>query len=346
MANNEMALSERNEAAAVMTEAVSTRETAQIQAQMVIAQKCKRNELAAIERIMNDCRRPGLAEKAVYTYARGGNDISGPSIHLAKAIAKRWGNMMSGIVELEQRRGESVCEAYALDLETNYKESKIFTVPHIRYTKKGTVKLEDPRDIYELVANNGSRRERACILSVIPGDIVEDAVEECIKTMKTHADTSPENVKKMLDMFREKYGVTKTQIEKRIQRRIDAITPAQMVNLRNIYNSLKDGMSIPEEWFEPETAPETTAAPKTGAEKAAAALNKVVAPKEPAATASAPADDDLSDFAPMISAEISKSGAPVTVDGVLEFVRKQRIALTMDSDFGQIVNLAAEAELV
>lgn len=341
MANNEMVLHETTEAPAVMAEAVSTRETAQIQAQMVIAQKCRRNELAAIERIMNDCRRPGLAEKAVYTYARGGTDISGPSIHLAKAIAKRWGNMMSGIVELEQRRGESVCEAYALDLETNYKESKIFTVPHVRYTKRGTTRLEDPRDIYELVANNGSRRERACILSVIPGDVVEDAVEECIKTMKTHADTSPENVKKMLDMFHEKYGVTKTQIEKRIQRRIDAITPAQMVNLRNIYNSLKDGMSSPEEWFEPEVSETTAAAPKTGAEKAAAALNAATAK-----TAAAPAADDLSDYAQMIGAAISKSGAPVTVQGVMDFIRKQRLAVTMDSDFAQIVNLAAEAELV
>jgi len=265
--------------ATVMDTAMSSRETAQIQAQMVIAQKCPRNEIRAIDRIMSDCRRPGLAEKAIYCYARGGSDISGPSIHLAKAIAKRWGNMMSGIVELEQRRGESVCEAYAIDLETNYRESKIFTVPHIRYTKKGSIRLEDPRDIYELVANNGSRRERACILSVIPGDVVEDAVNECLKTMRANADISPENIKHMLDLFNEKFGITKTQIERRIQRRIDAITSAQMVNLRNIYNSLKDGMSKPEEWFEPEVSAEkdgdTKDAPKSGAAKAAAALDGI-----------------------------------------------------------------------
>lgn len=261
----------------VMDTAMSSRETAQIQAQMVIAQRCQRNEIKAIDRIMMDCQRPGLAEKAVYSYARGGSDISGPSIHLAKAIAKRWGNMMSGIVELEQRRGESVCEAYAIDLETNYKESKIFTVPHIRYTRKGTVKLEDPRDIYELVANNGSRRERACILSVIPGDIVEDAVAECIKTMQANADTSPENIKKMCDVFEEKFGITKVQIERKIQRRMDAITPAQMVNLRNIFNSLKDGMSTPDEWFEPEPEKAKEAAEnasKSTKDKVNEALNK------------------------------------------------------------------------
>jgi hypothetical protein len=222
----------------------------------------------ALDRILNDCRRESLAEKALYSYARGGSDISGASINLAKAIARRWGNIMSGITELEQRKGESVCEAFAIDLETNYRESKIFTVPHLRYTKNGTRKLEDPRDIYELVANNGSRRERACLLSVIPGDVVEAAVEECQKTLTTTADTSPENVKKMLDKFSENFGVSKSQIEKRIQRRIDAITPAQMVNLRNIFNSLKDGMSSAEEWFEPEA---TTANNSAEAEATTAA---------------------------------------------------------------------------
>ena len=278
MSNNEIQLHESNAPAPVMTEAVSSREIAQIQAQMVIAQKCPRRELAAIDRILEDCRRPGLAEKAVYCYSRGGTDITGASIHLAKAVAKRWGNIMSGVVELEQRRGESVCEAFAIDLETNYRESKIFTVPHIRYTKKGAVKLEDPRDVYELVANNGSRRERACLLSIIPGDVIEDAVAECEKTMRSNADTSPENVKKMVDAFAEKFGVTKGQIEKKIQRRLDAITPAQLVNLRNIFNSLKDGMSTAEEWFEPEaTEPAAPAeAPKTGADKAAAAVDSLV----------------------------------------------------------------------
>lgn len=262
--------------APVMTEAMSTRETAQIQSMMVIAKKFPRNEKLVLDRILNDCQRPGLAEKALYSYARGGTEITGPSIHLAKAIAKRWGNMTSGIVELEQRNGESVCEAFALDLESNYKESKTFTVPHVRSTKRGSYRLEDPRDVYELVANNGSRRERACILSVIPGDIVETAVEQCVNTMRAQADTSPENVKRMCERFSKEFNVSKEQIEKRIQRRIDSITPAQMVSLRNIYNSLKDGMSTPAEWFEPE---EEKAEAKNGNDRAASALGMKKAEK-------------------------------------------------------------------
>lgn len=260
--------------AGVMATAMQSREVAQIQAQMVVAQRFPRDPMLAIDRIKTDCQRPGLAEKAVYSYSRGGSDVSGPSIHLAKAIARRWGNIISGITELEQRRtangGESVCEAFALDLETNYRESKIFTVPHIRYTRNGSRRLEDPRDIYELVANNGARRERACLLAIIPADVVEDAVAECEKTLKTTADTSPAAMQKMVEAFAA-FSVTKEQIEQRIQRRLDAITPAQVVNLRNIYNSLRDGMSTPAEWFEA-AAPTAEEKPKSGAEKVAEKL--------------------------------------------------------------------------
>ncbi|BBP90994.1 hypothetical protein BsIDN1_46120 [Bacillus safensis] len=42
--------------------------------------------------------------------------------------------------------------AYAWDLETNTRQTKIFTVKHERKAKGAITKLNDPRDIYELVA--------------------------------------------------------------------------------------------------------------------------------------------------------------------------------------------------
>lgn len=44
--------------------------------------------------------------------------------------------------------------------------------------------LTDSRDIYEATANFGARRMRACILGVIPGDVVDMAVNECKETQK------------------------------------------------------------------------------------------------------------------------------------------------------------------
>ena len=80
-------------------------------------------------------------------------------------------------------------------------------------------------------------------------------------SLKAKADTSPEAMAKMLEAFAP-FGVTKEHVEKRIQRRLDAITPAQVVSLKRIYASLRDDMSTSAEWFdmgEPAVSAETTA---------------------------------------------------------------------------------------
>jgi len=227
------------------------RAIAEVQAAMMIARMNPRDPIVAMDKILNACTRPTLADSAVYTYARGGSDVSGPSIRLAEAMAQNWGNMQFGIRELEQRNGESTVQAFAWDVETNTRREVTFQVPHLRYTRNGSKKLEDPRDIYEMVANQGARRLRACILAVIPGDVTEAAVQQCEMTMKAKADTSTEGIQKIVTAF-EAFGVTKEQIEKRIQRRLDAIQPAQVVSLKKIYASLRDGMSQASEWFETE----------------------------------------------------------------------------------------------
>lgn len=242
------------QAQSALTQIESSRAVQEVQAAMVIAKKFPRDERAALDRILNACTRPGLANAAVYQYARGGTDISGPSIRLAETIAQNWGNLQFGIRELEQSNGESTVEAFAWDIETNTRQTKVFQVPHERHTKQGARKLTDPRDIYELVANNGARRLRACILGIVPGDVIESALNQCETTMAADADTSPEAQKKIVEAF-SKFGVKKEQIEARIQRRLDSITPAQVVALRKIMASLKDGMSKPDEWFAVNVAP-------------------------------------------------------------------------------------------
>ena len=146
------------------TEMMVSRQAQEVQAAMVIAKRFPRDEVEAFNRVMQSCKRKSLAESAMYEYPRGGTKVTGPSIRLAEAIAQNWGNIDFGITELEQKNGESQVMAYAWDLETNSRQVKIFSVPHIRSTKKGNVPLTDPRDIYEMVANQGARRLRSCIL--------------------------------------------------------------------------------------------------------------------------------------------------------------------------------------
>ena len=249
----------------------SAGEIARVQAQLVYAASRPRNEQRAVDRMLNSFQRQSLAEVSVYQYARGGSDITGLSIRAAEAMAMAWGNMDFGLRELEQKNGESTVEAFAWDLETNVRRSITFRVQHYRDTKRGRVKLEDSRDIYEMVANQGSRRVRACILAVIPRDIQEAVMAQVENTMRASFDITPEYLKKWLAAFK-KFGVTKDQIEARIQRRLDTITPAQMTGLVNIYNSLKDGIGTVADFFEVQQ--QNTQKAMTLADKAKAAAKE------------------------------------------------------------------------
>lgn len=255
---NTGAVAQRAESNA-LADAGQQREIAEVQGAMVIAKRFPRDPIAAMDRILQACTRPTLAEGALYSYSRGGSDVTGPSIRLAEVAAQAWGNMQFGIRELEQRNGESTVEAFAWDVETNTRQVKVFQVSHKRYTKKGSYKLEDPRDVYELVANQGARRLRACILGVIPGDVIEAAVRQCEQTLRASADTGPDALKKIVAAF-EQLGVSQHQIERRIQCRLEAIRPAQVVQLKKVYASLRDEMSSVSDWFEPDVAADADAA--------------------------------------------------------------------------------------
>ena len=248
--NNSPAVQGSKTNGSTTTEMMVTRQAQEVQAAMIVAKRFPRDENASFSRILQSCQRKGLAERAMYEYPRGGQNVTGPSIRLAEAMAQNWGNLDFGITELEQKPGESTVMAYCWDLETNTRQTKIFTVPHIRQTKKGAQVLTDPRDIYEMVANQGARRLRACILGVIPGDIVDAAIEQCNKTL-TSGDNTPlaDRIRNMVFSFQAKLGVPKECLEKYIGCKAEAFTEQSVVRLRNVYNSIKEGRANREDYF-------------------------------------------------------------------------------------------------
>lgn len=235
----------------VQTEMMISRQAQEVQAAMVIAKRFPRDEVESYNRILRSCQRKSLAESAMYEYPRGGTKVTGPSIRLAESMAQNWGNLDFGITELEQKNGESQVMAYAWDLETNTRQVKIFSVPHIRSTKKGNVPLTDPRDIYEMVANQGARRLRSCILGIIPGDVVEAAVKECQKTLVSGNDKPLiDRVRDGIRLFDEKFSITQEMIEKYIGCKCEAFSENDMIRLNNVYRALRDGVASREQYFD------------------------------------------------------------------------------------------------
>ena len=239
-------------------EVEKTRALQEVQAAIFMARQFPRDETRAYRKIMEASKRLSLAEKAIYCFPRGGQQIKGPSIRTAETIAKYWGNLSYGIKELSQSNTEHCSEmmAYCWDLESNVRVERIFKVPHIRDTKQGAKLLTDARDIYEKTANDGARRLRAAILEVLPSDVVEDFITECEKTL-VGSNTKPlkDRVKDMLTLF-EELGVSQEMIEKRIGTKTDNFIAKNLVDLGGVYNSIKNNFAPIEQYFDMPSAAE------------------------------------------------------------------------------------------
>lgn len=235
-----------------MIEVAKARSMQAVQGAIVMAKKFPRDQLKAERRILDACKRKGLAETSQYSFSRGGQTVDGPSIRLAEVLAQNWGNLEYGITEIDRAGGVSTMEAFCWDLETNVRKTQQFQVSHVRDTKKGRKQLTDERDVYEMTANQGSRRVRGCILAIIPGDVVDAAVAQCEATLKAAAGSKPlkDRIAEMVKMF-EGFGVSQELIEKRISHplTVDRVTETEMAQLRKIYVAIQDKVASAGDYF-------------------------------------------------------------------------------------------------
>lgn len=286
------------------TQVEQSRAVAEVQAAVVVAQQCPRSETHALTRADETCRMPEVAERAFFKFPRGGQTVSGPSIHLAVELARVWGNIKYGIRELSRDDGAARSEmlAYAWDVQTNTRAETSFIVPHLRDKRGGPEVLTDMRDIYENNANAGARRLREMIFRVLPPYLIERAKDRCMETLKSGGGKPlAQQRADVLGAF-EKLGVSRARIEAKAGPS-DGWTEIDIANLRVSYASIRRGeVSIAEEF--PDAAVVTADALKA---QAAASTNTPASP--PAGTpASAGPAQPPAETAEQASAGGSDSG--------------------------------------
>jgi hypothetical protein len=246
---------ERTHAGAVTIE--SQRATAEVQGRMVVAKRFPRDQVEAYARAMQACQRFGLADQGLYRYNRGGK-VEGASIRLAEELARIWGNIEFGLVELSRASGTlsspgySEMEAFAWDLETNTKSSQKFTVPHVRdrsEDKGGNAVLTSERDIYEITANMGARRMRGRILAILPPELVDDAVEGCKETLRRGLANNQQTFTDALNKLTVKFGgrgVSTKMLVDFLGHPIADSNPDEYIHLRGILSQIEDGARVSE----------------------------------------------------------------------------------------------------
>ena len=242
-----------------------SRAVAEVQAAVIVAQQRPRTEALALAAVIETCKRRTVAEKAFYRFPRGKSHVTGESIHLAREIARCWGNLDYGIRELarDDIRGESEMLAFAWDLQTNTRVTNTFIAPHRRDRKDGGKILTELRDIYENNANLGARRLRECIFAVLPSWLIEEAKRVCDTTLEGD-DTKPfaMRIADCIAAF-DGVGIIVDQLETKLGRRAQNWTTLDVVQLGVIFRSITRGEVTKDEEFPP--------ARVTGAEILAAA---------------------------------------------------------------------------
>jgi|SRR5262245_2048117 len=216
---------------------------AEIKAAITVALRFPRNEDRAFEKLMKACRRTSFAEEANYSFPRGGQDITGPSIHLAREAARVWGNIRHGVAVINDDEDQRKIEAFCWDLETNTKITAEDAFAKLIYRKKGGWQTPDERDLRELTNRRAAILKRNCILEVLPKDLIEDARAMAAQTIKAGVEKDPEAARKRIILKFSSINVSTEMLEEKLGHPLASASADELATLTQVYKSIIDGNS-------------------------------------------------------------------------------------------------------
>lgn len=289
--------------------AVAARERASIEARYLVALRHPRNPDDARVRLLKRCESPRFAEAAEYSKpVGGGKKATGGSIRLMEEGARQWGNIdvQSMVVfDDEERR---IIRVTATDLESNYPVS-------LDVILEKTVERRNPRQgdevlgsrinskgekVYRIVADEDAfivkqgagvaKARRECIRAILPGDLVDEALERCAHTRRSEVKKDPSAARKRISDSFFALGVMPQQLCDYLGKQsLEAVTDAELEVLRATYTAIKEGETTwAEVAAEKSPAPEKPDTTAKGTEGLKARLDAKKAKNGPAA----PADPD------------------------------------------------------
>lgn len=234
------------------------RAVAEVAAAVRVARDVPRDMIRSVEQMRQACRQKALAERAFYSVPRAGGRIEGSSVHLARELARCFGNVDYGIRELrrDDEAGVSEMQAWAWDQENNVRSSRSFVVPHARMVgsaRKGDKRRERLDDLGDIANNNNSvaaRAVRETIFTIIPVSFRAEAEQLAAQTLQDGGgQTIEQQSADLIAGFSSNVGVTQAQLEKRLARPARDWTAQDLGVLRIIAGELARGEKRVEDEF-------------------------------------------------------------------------------------------------
>ncbi|MDP5182142.1 hypothetical protein QOZ88_05795 [Blastococcus sp. BMG 814] len=239
------------------------RAVAEVAAAVQVARQFPRELDTVRAEMQAACTSYALARRAFYAVRNRGE---GPSVHLARELARIWGNFQSGVHELrrDDAAGESEVQAFAWDVQANTRSTRTFISPHARMKDGKRMPLIDLQDIYLSNQNTGARAVRECIFAALPEWLVAEAQQLCRQTLEAGpGGKSIEQRRQEAVAAFARGNVTEQQLVARVGKPVAQWTAQDVASLEVLFDSLRNGETTREEAFGEQQR--VTAAEITGA---------------------------------------------------------------------------------
>ena len=238
--------------------AMAEQAKAQVQARYVMAIQRPRDIDTVRVRLLKECKRPGFAAVARYNKPIG-RGVQGPSIRFAEAAIRCMTNILPETATIYDDREKRIIRVSVTDLEANVTYSTDVTVSKTverlnpsegqipisaRTNARGqTTFLVTATEDDLLNKQNAliSKALRTNALRLIPGDILDESMDQVIATLKDAAARDPDaERKKLADAFAA-LNVTPAMLADYLGHVLGTVSPAELVDLRATYQAIRDG---------------------------------------------------------------------------------------------------------
>lgn len=237
--------------------ALAEQAKAAVHARYVMAMQRPRDLQVARQKLLTDCKRTRFAETAIY-HKPVGEGVEGPSIRFAEAAARAMGNVLVEVSAIYDDAQKRIVRVSVTDLESNITYPKDVTIEKTIERSKalpgrkilGTRKNSKGYDVFLIEATSEeildkenalcSKAMRTCLLRIVPGDLLDEAIEQCYETRRSDIAQDPTRArKKLVDAFQE-LGISASQLVDYFGHPLDSVTAEEIDSARSVYSALKD----------------------------------------------------------------------------------------------------------
>lgn len=205
-----------------------------------------------LKKVLNTCKtivtmNVEVASSCTYNLPKG-DGVIGPSVQLARIIARSMGNMRceQRVVAVEDR--QVICAAMCFDLETNYAVKT--EIRRSIWGRKG--RYSD--DLITLTGSAGAAIAfRNAVFQVVDPAVVDEIHSSAKRKVTGDLTTEDKLIVRrtvIVNAFKSSYGLTDEQIAKSVKKKlIEHITADDVLKLIGYENAIKTGMASFEEIF-------------------------------------------------------------------------------------------------